>query len=391
MKAWRFDQGRLNYFQFDEIKKFAAALIQLDGSLKPSRNQPDTVRGVLKHYSTLPFAPNDYYVWRNYGRVFECLLLATEIQGHIFATELCKILASNDELDSDDYLAHFAKNFYYSSPIFQDYKPHTGQIFPVVAIIKFLISEYLNKGKNFISLDEIASYLIVNNVSGLEDIAFYSRLKPKNVPLNVETRQMRELVSFISQFSFLKWEAPNLFLEVRNESEMYAIEKSLQPTLNVQKTNAGQEILQMGSRFQGESLGNFTLNITGNEDEEFTEGKKIRVTHLRSERSSKLKKLYFSKISQPEVCRMCSMDTSVKYPWTSHVIELHHLLPLSSPIKVEKGMTSLKDIEGLCPSCHRATHKYYSLWFKTNRVKDFRNYSEATATYQEIKRIVATT
>ena len=116
MHNWRFDQGRLQYFQFDEIKKIAQALNALDGAKKPAADEKDVVREVLSQFSALPFLPNDYTVWRNYGRVFEIMLLATSTNDRIIATDLCKAIAKNpDDLDSDEYLAYFAKNFFYSS------------------------------------------------------------------------------------------------------------------------------------------------------------------------------------------------------------------------------------------------------------------------------------
>lgn len=95
-------------------------------------------------------------------------------------------------------------------------------------------------------------------------------------------------------------------------------------------------------------------------DVEFSEGSKLRISHIRTERSSKLREFYFQHTDNPNHCDMCKMDTQRRYPWAERVLELHHLLPLSSPIRVEKNSSSLKDIVGLCPSCHRATHKYYS-------------------------------
>ncbi len=389
MTAWRFDQGRLNYFSFDEIRNIAFVLSQLDGTKKPSRGEPDTVRALLAQYTDLPFLPTSYYVWRNYGRVFGAQLLATEIEGFIFATELCKKLASKTELmDSDDYFAHFAKNFYYSSPVFEDYSTSGLQIFPAIAIIKYLISTFINHGKDFISLDEIAQYLIANNITGTEDLAVFAKLTKKSIPANCDLRQLRELVQIISQFSFLKWSSPNLLLEVKDKHELYSIEQSLKPVINIRNLDKHKEILQMGNSLSSNTLGEITLRQVESLDEEFTEGKKIRVTHLRSERSLKLKNFYFETIQHPEVCRMCEIDTVKKYPWTAHVIELHHLLPLASPIRVENNTTSIKDLVGLCPSCHRATHKYYFNWFKSNKVKDFESYEQANNIYIEAKNLV---
>lgn len=390
MAIWRFDQGRLHYFQFDEIKKIAAALFLLDGTKKPGTKDPDTIRQVLAENTSLPFSSGTNKVWRNFGRVFEIQLLATVNKDIILVTDLCKKLASSEnEMDSDDYFSHFSKNFYYSSPIFEDYSNTSKQVFPAVIIIKYLISNYLTSAKDFISINDIVQYLVFSQLTGQENLTEYSNLSKKNTPSNFDPRQLRELVIFLSQFSFLKWSAPNLYLEIKDKTELHKIEKSIAPTLQIRSKNRSDEILKMGGNISNDKTGIITLQYLESIDEEFTEGQKIRVMHLRSERSSKLKSIYFKKIQQPQICRMCDMDTLKKYPWTPHVIELHHLLPLASPIRFEKKTTSVKDLVGLCPSCHRATHKYYFNWFKVNKVKDFGSYEEANNVYEEAKNLVS--
>lgn len=389
MTLWRFDQGRLDYLQFDEIKRIALALADINGIPKPNVDD-DILRQALSNYSLRPFAPTDYTVWRNYKRVFGCLLLATEVAGRVVCTDLCKALATNsNEIDIDDYMRHFATHFYYPSPIFDGYNCTDPQTFPVVAIIKFLLSEHLVRGKNSITVDEIGSYLIANNVTGLEPLNFYSTLKPK--AFHGDLRQPRELIRFISQFSFLKWNNPSLYLEVTNKDEAFQIETLLAPQISLRKSDAGAEVLSLGSNFQGTALGDLTISQINVIDTEFTEGSKTRVTHLRTERSAKLKDFYFSNTTNPHICDMCLMDTEKRYPWANHIIELHHLLPLCSPVRVDVGKTSIKDIAGICPTCHRATHKFYSKWLKASGLKDFQNYEEARHVYAQAKQEIVLT
>jgi hypothetical protein len=176
---WRFDQGRLDYFQFDEIKRIAQALAKVNGIPKPNVDD-DILRKTLLNYSPRPFSPANYTVWRNYKRVFGCLLLATEVAGKIVCTDLCKMLATDsDEIDIDDYMRHFATHFYFPSPVFDGYNCTDQQTFPVVAIIKFLLSEYLVRGNTSITVDEIGNHLLANDVTGLEPLSFYATLKPK--------------------------------------------------------------------------------------------------------------------------------------------------------------------------------------------------------------------
>lgn len=391
MKSWRWDQGRLDYFQFDEIKKISLALMDFDCKKLPRGDENDSLRMILKSHSQRPFAPANYKVWRNYKRVFGCQLLATEIGGVMYATDLCKEIA-NEKIDSNDYLINLSKRFYFSSPVFDDYNPTDQQVFPICAIIKFLVSKYIFKKELFVSIDEIIDYIKGNHVKGDESIEEFSRLKPTGYSINStsdEYRQIREMIQFISQLSFLKWDNPNLFLDVDNTEDALKVANFFEPSKGIRKNDAAQEVLQLGSGSTG--IQEFAIKDhidTDPNDIEFSEGLKARASHLRRERSGKLRDLYFKHTKDPNCCNMCAIDTSKRYPWSTHVLELHHLLPLASPIRVEKNSSSLKDLVGLCPTCHRATHKYYSKWFKENGLKDFRDYTEAKSVYQEAKSLI---
>lgn len=394
MTQWRFDQGRLDYFRIDEIRNIAVALASVDGMEKPTAYEGDILRGALAHHSALPFPPHqkDYPVWRNFGRVFQCMMLATDIGGRIVATDLCKIIATDPGgVDPDDYLAHFARRFYYPAPFFEHYDPAARQVFPVAAILKLLISESLTRGKRHISIDDIADLLIANDVTGVEDLNFYSGLAKRALPPTFQARQLRELVRVISQFSFLKWINPHLHLEAVDNTGLLAIAQAVQPSPKRRHADPDAEILALGDGFSANALGPAgAYGMEGYEDA-FTEGKKVRRTHLTVERSSKLREMYFNAVPSANLCNMCSMDTVRRYPWTNRLIELHHLLPLSSPIRVETAKTSLRDMVGLCPSCHRATHRFYSFWLKKTGLTDFRSHSEARGVYFEAKEKIVLT
>ena len=70
------------------------------------------------------------------------------------------------------------------------------------------------------------------------------------------------------------------------------------------------------------------------------------------------------------------------------MLDIHHLLPLSSSISITSRGTSLNDIVGLCPTCHRAIHSYYRKWLTDNQKEDFESKKEAHEVYmQAIKEI----
>lgn len=383
---WRWDQGRLDYFQFDEIRRIAIALTPLNGIPLPKGSTPDVLRTALAAHSTRPFAPKHYKVWRNYKRVFGCEMLAADVAGHLCTTDLCSLLAA-DALTVDEYLLHIATRFSYPSPVFEGYAPSGNPVYPICAIVKFLVAEFLTSAKPLVSIDEIIDRVKGNGVAGDEPLVKFTALPKTGVKLsesNDEFRQIRELVIFISQFSFLKWQNPNLILDVGTHEAAKNVAALMAPAKLAHDPAPGTELLNLGGNVHSASLpelvGASEMSVF---DHEFVEGNKQRVTHLRAERSGKLRQFYFKHQKHPHVCRMCTMVTTKHYPWAERLVELHHLLPLSSPVRVDTQSTSLKDLVGLCPTCHRATHKFYSTWLKSMGQKDFGSKAEAHSVFEQ--------
>lgn len=211
---WRWDQGRLDYFQFQEIKNISRALVSLEGLRLPVGNEADFLRTTLAKFTKLPFLPDRYKVWRNYKRVFGCQMLVTEIDEKLVCTELCKGLAT-DQIEADDYFFHIVTNFSLSSPVFEDYDSHGDRVFPLCGIVRLLISRCLAGKGERISLEEIVTLLRGNKFTGDESMNFFLALEPKKPKLkNDELRQIREMVRFASQMSFLKWDNPYLLIPV---------------------------------------------------------------------------------------------------------------------------------------------------------------------------------
>ena len=68
---WNWEQGRLEYFQFDELRKIAKFGLRSNLRL--------ATRSELEAQIGLPFFPDDsqYRPWRNYGRLFQIAMIAT--------------------------------------------------------------------------------------------------------------------------------------------------------------------------------------------------------------------------------------------------------------------------------------------------------------------------
>ena len=70
---WRWDQGRLLYFQFDVLREIAKVLVKFDGA-DISRCE-NLFRDNLVKETGMPFLPGHYTIQRNYSRVFQCSFL----------------------------------------------------------------------------------------------------------------------------------------------------------------------------------------------------------------------------------------------------------------------------------------------------------------------------
>jgi len=385
---WRWDQGRLSYFSLDKIRKIASVIVELDGV--NLTNEPDPIRGTLEHVVGLPFAPASYRVWRNYARVFKVLGLASKINNNLVATEACKSLikTGDDFITYDDYIHFFIKVFYLPSPIFQGYNIDSVQKFPFCSILKYLIAKTHTSGDPSISVDEVFNILIGNNVTGLEDISFYSSLSEIVVTQEGDQpRQVREMLIFISQISYLSWINGRLFIDPSFISSLSTNEllSIITPITNIRNIDPEIEIQSMFSSINNVGYVPSFKEPAELEDVVFTEGKKIRVSHLRTERNRKVVSYYFENTPNSALCDVCDVEVRERYPWVNNLIEVHHILPLASPLQVERNGTSMSDLVGLCPNCHRATHAYYRSYLSDNNMSDFESNDNAKDVYGMVK------
>ena len=117
----------------------------------------------------------------------------------------------------------------------------------------------------------------------------------------------------------------------------------------------------------------------------FLEGGKIKRTHVITERNSKIRDIFF-KQHDVVICDACSLDTKKTYHWTDRVLDIHHLLPLSSGIRVDSRRgTLLDDLVPICPTCHRAVHRFYEQYLKSKGREDFVEPKEANIVYRNAK------
>lgn len=381
--TWRWDQGRLEYFMFENLREIAKSLVGLNGmEINPQGFDP--LRPVLEHDTGLSFSPKDYRVWRNYGRVFGCALLATKADNRLFVSEICIRLAGGIIRDVDEYLALLVERFRFPSPVFDSYDSVGSVIYPFAALLKLLSANSRKDDFPGLSVPDVFAYLIGNECTGLEPINFYQSLRKTNhEPTGDQDRQVREMMTVLSQFSFLKWSNKKLYLDTSFDLETFL--GGLEFSITSPNPNREVEFAKLTGNPVLPRFPTAGQVFESPIDLLFTEGKRTRISHLKIERSPLLRKLFFEKF-RLIVCQMCDLEPRKKYPWTDNLLEIHHLLPLSSGVTVTAAGTSLDDIVPLCPTCHRGTHVYYKWWLNGNQTNDFASKAEAKAVFMEAKK-----
>lgn len=377
---WRWDQGRLEYLKFENLVTIAKVLQSLDGLLLNTTT--DFLRSPLESKTGLPFSPAHYKVWRNYARVFHCAMLATCIDGKLVITDLCrKLIESSAEFSSDEYFNFIFSHFILPFPAFDGYDSQVQQTFPFVAIAKFAIS-YQTAG---ITLQDVFKYVIGNDCTGLETLNHYASLKQTSrTPQGDEERQVREMLVFMGQVSYLKWLDKRLFID---SVDIDTILKAIAPFVNnSRKENAQEEFIRLTTFSKGVSAATFDIVLKDREVEGFSvkEGGKVFTSHGKIERSPLVRKRFFE--AHPEiVCDACQVRTRERYPWTDNILELHHVLPLAATLNVNGTTTVLDDLMPLCPSCHKSIHIFYKIKLAEWGVPDFGSKKMAKDVYAMAK------
>lgn len=389
MTQWRWDQGRLDYFNFDSLKAIAEVLIQLNGADLGTAGI-DPLRESLTAHTGLPFAPVSYTVWRNYARIFKWAMMAARIGNQLLVTDVCRKIADSSDQGwgIDEYMAFVIPHLYYPSPATQAYTINVERVFPFCVLLRYLLAKLMQNGEASITLDEVFSYLVGSDLRGTEPLNEYLVLRPTSrKPQGDELRQIREMLIFLAQSSFFKWNNSTLILDVMN-GDGETVEQLMQiatPIIETQNPDADAEIIRLGT-VDSHLIQPVAFAAREQQDDLlFTEGKRTRVTHLRVERSPRLRRIFFANMQPPYLCNMCQMNTNLRYPWTDNLLEVHHLLPLASVIRLTSTGTSLSDLVPLCPNCHKAVHTYYRIWLKDHRQVDFLSVQEATSVYNEAK------
>lgn len=384
---WNWDQGRLDYFQFGVLKKIAKFSMEHD--LKSADRQS------LSKAVGLPFFPNStqYLPWRNYSRVFKLGLLVRLDGKYAIPTKLAKILSCDGIITTDEYFHFLSAATSDPSPALQAWDYKASFRYPLLFTLKFLLAR-ASLGINTTKISEVfASYETSNFVGDETDESFIKLIGEKRDCAKVP-RQAAESIKVIGQISYLSLEKNKITVSLSQEdaSNMFA---QLEPIQGEHCKNRDAEIdriTQLFEEFNADLNLDYSTTITSDTEQAgflgnttYSEGQKVRKTHLTIERNRKIRQAFFE--SKPTTtCNFCGVDTAKAYPWSERILDIHHLLPLCSGARTSKNGTILDDLVAICPTCHRGVHRYYDTWLKTQNQRDFVDDNEAKVAYQEAKR-----
>lgn len=384
---WDWDQGRLEYFQFDELRKVAR--FGIDHDLRTA------IRSDLKDAVGLPFLPDDaaYRPWRNYGRVFQIAMIAVP-QGRDNAklTDLGQLLGEDGKVTTDEYLHFLAQATTQPTPALSTWDHRATLRYPLLFALRFILARATQQQFVTEIVDIINTY-DSSQFRGDEDQEAFLRILGNHTGggHRERTRQPAESIKVLAQLSYLSATSSHITVSL---SPLDACElfDDLTPVLGTPLAEGADEIDRRAALFLSAKADIGTdyphtvlssISEAGFEDA-FQEGRRLRRTHVSIERNQVIREMFFRQ--RPEhFCDLCGMDTRQAYPWTERLLEIHHLLPLCSGARTSKDGTLLEDLVANCPSCHRAVHRYYDKWLVQEKRRDFTDAGEAREVYTEAK------
>jgi hypothetical protein len=375
----------MGYFQYDVLREVSRFVIAHQWTRGDST--------LIRTETGLPFAaPATHTPWRNYSRIFKLCLLVSESDGIAIPTPIANILAEAGTVTSDEYLHFLAEATTDPSPALTGWKLISeGQAVrhPLCFALKYLLAKVAGLNEPITPLYEVIGAYIASGFSGAEDDTAFLGLMHKRsafekIGQDADTRQARESIKFISQISYLHSDGKNIITTLSREDAMNVFQ-DLEPKPGPYEVDGNLEIQRLAKMFEDGSDHDFfdyeNTMVSDVLESGFAEGSKVKKTHIVIERNSKLRDIFFDR-KPTSVCDACKLDTKTKYPWVERVLDLHHILPLSSGTRVDSRLgTVLDDLVPVCPTCHRAIHRFYDGHLKAETRKDFLNEKEARDIY----------
>ena len=383
---WNWDQGRLPYFQYDDLRTVSRFAVQND--LK------NASAASIRSATGLPFPPIHYSPWRNYARVYKLTLIASEIDDVALPTDVARVLAADAVTTCDEYLHFLVQATTDPSPALSSWNIKSRIRYPLCFALKYILANVAVRRVHVCSYRQILAAYVKSNFVGDEDVDEFVPLVDEELKVNAildayrnssQIRQARESMRFLSQISYLHSDRTSLIATI-DEADARLIFDAMTPLTGPRLSDGDAEIQRIGRFFKDGSEHDFfdypATTISETSDNGFAEGNRVRKTHIVVERNSMLRNMFFRSSPSAE-CQACSLDTHATYPWTDRVLDMHHVLPLASGTRVTTTGTLLDDLVAVCPTCHRSLHRYYDQWLSKRGKQDFASKNEARQVYQE--------
>jgi len=331
-------------------------------------------------------AGQSYKPWRNYSRTFKLAMLAWDDGGIAKPTPLANLLADDGKVTSDEYFHFLAEATTDPAPGLIGWSASGPHRYPLLFALKYLLSR-ANLGMLTTSISQIVSAYESSGYVGDEDQTAFVKIATQTFPEMEGERQAKESIRVISQISYLNSDRTSVTVSLAPE-DIIEIFDQLDPIRGYRLSDGDKEIERVSSLFPSAIAGiDFDYGhtvVSDTEEAGFAEWGRVKKTHLKIERNSKLRSAFF--LANPaSVCDFCGDDTHAIYPWADRVLDIHHLLPLCSGARTSLTGTVLSDLVANCPTCHRAVHRFYETWLKANGRRDFDDAAHARAVYAEAK------
>ena len=380
---WKWDQGRLDYFQFDELRKIARFSAQQD-LRQADHNELTSATG-------LPFSPDNpkYKPWRNYSRTFQQTMIVVPYRTNASKlTEIGQLLADDGKITSDEYFHFLAQATTDPSPALgrNAWKNRVQHRYPLLFALRFILAR-ASQGDTTTDIEQVIGAYQASGFRGDEDQTAFLSIIANDYPSTIDTRQPSESIKVLAQISYLSATKNQVTVSLASEDADNLFD-DLKPVGGTRLADPVEEILRISALFPSataELKFEYPATIiTDAEEAGFSEGGRVKRTHLTLERNGKIRRAFFSENPSP-ICNFCDMDTRAKYPWTTSVLDVHHLLPLCSGARTSLQGTVLEDLVANCPTCHRAVHRYYDVWLQKEGQSDFADADETRLVYNQAK------
>lgn len=222
---WRWDQGRLAYFQFDALRQLSVFAMNHDFRAAS--------RSLLESETDLPFAAGPNSPWRNYSRVLKLCLLVSQTGKVAHPTHVAELLAIPGSVTCDEYLHFLVRAFTDPSPALEGWKPNSRFRYPLLFSLRYLLAKRAVVHEPVITLSEIfEAYKQTNFLGDESELAFvqavgqHKKYCAAGSNMVEDCRQARESLKVISQLSYLDFKKSSIVLSLDAPNALLIFKKS---------------------------------------------------------------------------------------------------------------------------------------------------------------------